>query len=251
MLHGPNGEKMSKSKGNVILPETVSKKYGIDAARLFLVSVATPDKDIDWSETGIQGSFRFVNKVMNYFEGVKIGKADPKTESRLNKIIKEVTNQLENFKYNLAVIKIRELFNSLPRTTSKQVLEKSLKLLHPICPHVSEELWEKINGKGLISLSSWPKVHLKKINKKYEVEEETIEKVVVDINHVKGFVNNAKRAYIYVIPSELKMYSDNLREIVKKTGMEVFIYATNDKKKYDPEKKSKKAKPGKPGIYLE
>ncbi len=78
MLHGKDGYVMSKSRGNVVLPEVVSKKYGIDTARLFLVSVASPDKDAFWSDKGIEGSLRFINKVINYFENLKIEKADAK-----------------------------------------------------------------------------------------------------------------------------------------------------------------------------
>ena len=156
MLHGSDGFVMSKSKGNVVLPEEISKKYGIDSARLFLLSIASPDKDMQWNEKGIEGSYKFLNKIIEIFEKIKIGKSDEKTESKLNKIIKEVTNQIENFKYNLAIIKIRELFNSLPEETSKEILEKSLKLLHPFCPHITEELWEKIGNKKFISLAEWP-----------------------------------------------------------------------------------------------
>jgi len=88
MLHGDDGFVMSKSRGNVVLPEKISKKYGIDTARLFLMSIATLDKDIQWSDKGIEGSFRFVNKVMGYFAKVKVGKSDVRTESKLNKTIK-------------------------------------------------------------------------------------------------------------------------------------------------------------------
>jgi len=107
MLHGPDGEKMSKSKGNVVLPETVSKKYGIDTARLFLVSVASPDKDIDWSEKGIQGSLKFVRKVVDYFGRVKFGKSSARVESKVNKGIKEISEDIENLRYNLGVIKLK------------------------------------------------------------------------------------------------------------------------------------------------
>jgi leucyl-tRNA synthetase len=123
MLHASNGEKMSKSKGNVIEPIDTIKKYSADSLRLALMSFASPDSDTSWDENVLAGSFKFLKKVQNYFNEVKIGKSDPKTESKLNKIIKEVTNQIENFKYNLAIIKIRELFNYLPKETSKEVLE--------------------------------------------------------------------------------------------------------------------------------
>ena len=256
MLHGIDGNKMSKSSGNVVLPEEVSKKFGIDTARLFLVSVASPENDIDWSEKGIEGSLRFINKVMDYFGKVKVGKTDIKTESKLNKTIKNVTKHIENFKYNLAVIEIRNLFNSLPEEISKDVLEKSLKLLHPFCPHITEELWEKIKGKGFISLAEWPKVDEKKIDENFEKQEEAVEKLMEDINNIKNIVGHHGRTpkdfgkkslqgakvYVYVLPKELEIYKD---------VEDVQVFAVNDKDKYDPENKSKKVKPGRPGIYLE
>ncbi len=271
MLHGEDGEKMSKSKGNVILPEVVSEKYGIDTARFFLMSLAAPDKPRDWSDKGMQGSLKFINKVMDYFENVKIGKSDKKIESKLNKTIKEITEYIENFKYNLAVIRIRDLFNSLPNETSKDVLEKSLKLLHPFCPHITEELWEKLGNKRFISLEKWPVVDEKKIDDKFEKQEQAVEKLKADIEQIKKLTGHHGRiplrarepatqapkdfgkkslqgakknpkVYVYVLPNELEIYKD---------FKGINLYAVNDKKKYDPENKSKKVKPGRPGVYLE
>ncbi len=255
MVNDPNGEKMSKSKGNVVEPIETIEKYGVDVTRYFLVSVASPDSGFNWSETGIQGSMKFVNKLMEYFNSVKIGKADAKTESKLNKIIKEVTNQISEFKYNLAVIKIRELFNSLPQETSKEVLEKSLKLLSPFCPHIAEELWEKIGNSGFISLADWPIADEKKIDAKLEQSEQFVDKLISDIVQVVKIVKekgkDTSKAFVYVMPSEKNNFIDNLEDIKKRVGIDIEIFAVNDKNKYDPDEKSKKAKPGKPGIYLE
>ena len=242
-LHGSDGEKMSKSKGNAINPDEVSKKYGMDTARFFLFSLAAPYKSRDWSEKGIEGSLRFIKRIIKYFDSVKIGKIDNKTESKLNKSIKEITKQIESFNYNLATIRIRNLFDSLPKETSKRTLEDFLKILHPFCPHITEELWEKIKGKGFVSLASWPKFDEKKIDENLEKEEEAIEKLLSDINHVKKITGKLKaKVYVYVLPQELKIYED-----VEKIN----LFSVNDKEKYDPEGKSKKVKPGKPGIYLE
>ncbi|MBU4015839.1 class I tRNA ligase family protein [Patescibacteria group bacterium] len=258
MLHGPDGEKMSKSKGNIINPDEVSEKYGMDSARFFLLALALPDKSRDWSEEGIQGSSKFLKKILDYFNNVKIGKSNVKIESKLNKIIKEVTTQIENFKYNLAIIKIRDLFNSLSSEESKDVLEKSLKLLHPFCPHITEELWEKIKGKGFISLSRWPEADEKKIDENLDKQEELIKKLKSDIEKIKKLTGHHRRTprarnalqgakknpkiYVYVLPNELKTYQE---------VEEINLYAVNDKNKYDPENKSKKVKPNRPGIYLE
>lgn len=184
MLHGSDGYVMSKSRGNVVLPEEISAKYGIDTARFFLVSIASPDKDLAWSDEGIEGSSRFIKKVWYYFDTVKIGKSSKKVESKLNKAIKGVTEDIDGFKYNLAIIKIRELFESLEQDVSKDTLEKFLKLLHPFCPHISEELWEKIGNKPFISLESWPEFDELKIDLAAETAEAIIDSTVADIRNV-------------------------------------------------------------------
>ncbi len=256
MLHGQDGFVMSKSRGNVILPEEVSRKYGIDTARLFLVSVASPDKDTHWSEKGIDGNLRFIKKIFDYFRNVKVSKSDAKTDSKLNETIKQIGEDIENFKYNLAVIKIRNLFNFLPEETSKEVLEKSLKLLHPFCPHITEELWHKLGNKTFISLEKWPAVDESKIDKKIEEQEKQIEKLIEDINHVARLVKDKQnkftsKAFIYVLPNELSNYRDSVEIINKRTNLNVNFYAVNDKNKYDPLKKASKTKLGKPAVYLE
>jgi leucyl-tRNA synthetase len=252
MLHGEDGNKMSKSLGNVINPVEIVEKYGTDALRLALMSFASPNSDTNWDEKVLIGSLKFVNKVFDYFDNVKIGKTDARIESKLNKIIKEVTNQIENFKYNLAIIKIRDLFNSLPEEVSKEVLEKTLKLFHPFCPHITEELWEKIGNKNFISLSEWPVVEEKKINKKLEEQEQAVEKLAEDINHIiKMIKTKIKKVFVYVLPNEKEIYFESKNIVEKKTGLNLEIYTVNDKNKYDPKGKSEKAKPNKPAIYLE
>ncbi len=252
MLHGEDGYVMSKSRGNIVLPEEVSKKYGIDTARLFLVSMASPDTDIQWSSKGIEGSFRFVKKIMNYFENMKIGKSDARIESKLNKTIKDVTDDINNFRYNLAIIKIRNLFDCLPKNTSKNILKKFLLLLHPFCPHITEELWQKLGNRSFISLQKWPIADEKKIDERFEKEEKIVEKLVIDINAILKIVKRkVKKAIVYTIPSEKKVYQENIGEIKKRTGADIEIYSVDDRKKYDPESKSKKVKSGRPGIYLE
>jgi leucyl-tRNA synthetase len=252
MLCGVDGEKMSKSRPEYVVYQTdISNKYGIDTARLFLMSVSSPDKQMNWNEDGVEGSFRFLKKTAEYFEKVKIGKSDNKTESKLNKAIKIVTRQIEEFKYNLAIINIRALFESLPLETSKVVLEKSLKLLHPFCPHITEELWHQIGNKSFISLEDWPVADEKKIDENLDKQEEAVEKLIEDINNIVKIVGNKEKVFVYTLPNEKQIYWDSNETIKKKTNLEVFIFSVADKEKYDPEGKSKKAKPGKPAIYLE
>lgn len=214
MLHGEDGYVMSKSRGNVVLPEEVSENYGIDTARFFLMSIASPDKDLAWSDRGIQGSLRFVNRVLNYFSTVKTGKSGKKVESKLNKSIKDITEDLENFRYNFALIKIRQLFESLEKEVSKDTLEKFLKLLHPFCPHITEELWEKVGNKPFISLASWPVFDESKIDKKSESLDKMIEQTKEDIASILELTKIEKPKKISLWVAENWKY-DLFREVKK------------------------------------
>lgn len=254
MLHGEDGNKMSKSLGNVIDPLDSIKKYGADALRLFLVSVASPDSDINWSEKGIQGSFKFVNRVVDYFQSVKVGKSNKVIESKVNKGIKEITRDIENLKYNLAVIKVRQLFESFDGEISKKDLGSFLKMFSVFCPHISEELWLKLGNKKMISISEWPVADEKKINKKLEFAEQSAERTVADINNILRIIEDkqskpGERVFVYVMPFELEFF--NVEKISQRVGKPVKIFAVNDKKKYDPTSKAGKAKPGKPAIFVE
>ncbi|MBN2112281.1 leucine--tRNA ligase [Candidatus Woesearchaeota archaeon] len=219
MLHGEDGFVMSKSRGNVVLPEEVSEKYGIDTARFFLVSVASPEKDTEWSSAGIEGSFRLVNRIIKYFESVKIGKSSRKSESKLNSAIKGITEDIENFSYNLATIKIRGLFDALKPESSKDTLEKFLKLLHPFCPHITEELWEKMGNKPFISLQKWPKFDEKKIDLKAEALEEVLQGISADIKAVQALAKITKPKKItLIVASEWKYeFAKQMRHLLKKT----------------------------------
>ncbi len=251
MLHGEGGEKMSKSKGNVVLPEHVSVKHGIDSARLFLMSLASPEKDRDWSENGIEGSARFLNKVYNYIENVKLKKSSEKVQHKINRAIKQVSMHIEELRYDQALIKLRNLFDSLESEIAKEDAEKAIILLSPFCPHLAEELWEMVKNKPFVSLAAWPKADEKKINEKFDKEDEATNKVVADIVNILGLIKERtpEKVYLYAIPNEYDSY--NIKEIEKRVNKQVIIFKVNDKNKHDPQNKSQKAKPGKPAIYLE
>jgi leucyl-tRNA synthetase len=253
MIHGEDGFAMSKSRGNIIDPSGIIQKYNADSLRMFLVSMASPDKDCIWNTSGLETIYKFLIRINNYFNVIKTGKTNVRIEHKLNKTIKEITADIENFQYNLAIIKIRNLFDKI---TDKQISQKTaetfLKLLHPFCPHITEELWQKIGNRSFISLQKWPVADEKKINEKLEKEEAAVEKLVGDINEIIRILKTKpKRAFVYTIPGEKQTYQENIDEIMKRTGVDAKIYAANDKNKYDPENKSKKVRPGRPGIYLE
>lgn len=207
MLQGPNGEKMSKSKGNVILPDVVSEKYGLDAARLFLVSQASPEKDINWSDQGAEGATRFINRVFRYVENVKFGSTKSKTKSKIHNAIKKITKEVENLKYNLAVINIRELFDSFEEEIAKEDFEIFLKLLSPFCPHTAEELWEKIGNAEFISREEWPKHDENLIDDKLEYFESYVDNLIGDIHDVLKLIKQDKPKEIKIILSKSWKYT--------------------------------------------
>ena len=204
MLHGEGGIKMSKSKGNVVNPETVSEKYGIDTARLFLLSLAAPDKPRDWSDKGILGSLRLMKKFSEYFGKVKLGKDTKVTSSKINSVLGEINLDIEEFRYNLAVIKIRQLFEHLEtqEEISKQTAETFLKILTPFCPHIAEEFWEKIGNNKFISVAPWPDVDEMMIDKNLEKVEDLMSNLRRDILKVKELakIETVSKVRVFVSP---------------------------------------------------
>ncbi|MFW6283568.1 MAG: class I tRNA ligase family protein, partial [Minisyncoccales bacterium] len=274
MVHSSDGRGMSKSLGNVIDPLDTIKKYSSDSLRTFLVSLASPESDFNWDEGGLQSIHKFITNVFRYFSNVKTGKSSEKIQHKINKNIQEVTKDIENFDYNLAVIKIRKLFESISeeKEISKEDAEKFLKLLSPFAPHITEELWEKIGNnslnqekKNFISLADWPEADETKINDEIEKQEQAIENIIGDINNVLKLMREKspeksppEKGYICVLPHEKELFKNSEDTIKKKTNLqEINIYANNDEEiKSDNvpseiKEKAKKIKPGKPGIYLE
>lgn len=246
MINDEGGEKMSKSKGNVVEPLKTMAKYGVDTTRLFLVSVAAPDKGFDWTDKGIQGSLRFIKRIVAYFDRIKFSKDSMEVLSKLNKTIKNVGEDYENFVYRKATIELRELFDLIEKNgASKETLEKFLKILNPICPHITEELWAKLGNKDFISTSEWPKAE--KVKTKKVGTEDLNSKIIERIKEIVK--ENTEKVYVYVMPFELDKVDSG--KIGKVLGRDVGVYSVSDKDKHDPENKAKKAKPGKAAIYLE
>ena len=246
MLRAEDGKKMSKSLGNVINPLDTIKKFGVDATRWFLISVASPDKDFDWSEKGIMGTTRFIGRVYNFYSSAKYTEDSPELLSKLNLTIKNLEEYYGNFGYRKATIELRELFDLIEKGCSENSARKFLKLITPITPHVAEELWEKIGGKDLISNATWPKIDKSKIldNKQdFNLNKKIIERVR------KIIKPETKKVYVYVMPFEMDKI--NKEQLENEIGKVVSVFAVNDSSKYDPKNMAKKAKPGMAGIYLE
>jgi len=251
MINGADGEKMSKSKGNGIEPLETIAKYGVDTTRFFILSEASPDKGFNWSDTGIQGSSRIINKIWNIFSEIKIGNDSQEVLIKLNRSIKNISEQIENVDYRKSTIELRELFDliSKQKEVSKKTLESSLKLLAPFCPHIAEELWEKLGNNGFISSAEWPKYQT--VNEKKSKEDISIKIIENTKPVIEKLAKTQKinKVYLYVLPFELPLLDQKIIE--KELGKPTQIFAVNDQNKIDPENKSKKSLPGKPGIYLE
>ena len=248
-----NGEVMSKSKGNIVDPMEIINKYGADTLRTFILFIASPEKEFNWSEEGLEGIFRFLNKFYALQENIS-KKSDEVVESKLNKLIKKVTQEIEEFRFNNAIISIMEFSEYIKKHNyDKDVLEKLILLTSLFAPHLGEEIWEKLGNKGFISLASWPKADEKKINEELEKQEENLKRTVDDINNIKKLVNiNNPKTYIYCIPKEIKLYEENKEFLKNVTNSKLIeVFAVNDKGKYDPKNKANKAKIGKPAIFLE
>ncbi|MEM4702960.1 MAG: leucine--tRNA ligase [Candidatus Pacearchaeota archaeon] len=243
-----DGKKMSKSHGNIVTQDEISKKYGTDTLRLFLMFVASPDSDMEYTDKGIKGISRFVKKVIS-LKDKKFGKGSKKLDHYVNKTIKEVTEDIENFKFNLAIIKLISFTEYLEKEPTKEAYETLLKMLSIFAPHITEELWHKLGNSSFLSLEKWPIADKKKIDENIEKKEKNQEQLVQDINQILRIVNKKpKKIFIYVIPKELELYDKE--ELEKRFFCEVQIIA-NNKAGYDPQGKAKKAKPGKPALYIE
>lgn len=246
-----DGAKMSKSKGNVVFQTDISNKYGIDTARLFLMFVSSPDKQMEWSDEGVEGAFRIINKLIRLQE--KLGKSNPLQESKINKTIKEVTENIQNFEYPKAIISIASCIDSFSEEISKKNYETLLKLLSPFTPHIAEELWHKLGNKSFISLEKWPEADESKINPELEKQEQAIEKTISDINNILKILEsrgekNKTQVKIFTIPNELKLYQENKDKIEKSVNLKIEVLNIKDASKTG---KKIKAIPGKPGILVE
>ena len=152
-----DGEVMSKSKGNIVDPDSMIKNYGADALRLFILFAAPPETELEWDERGLEGSFKFLNRVWRIQENLK-DKADPELLKSLHKTIKKVSEDFNEFKFNTAIASFMELTNTIYQYgADKDVFSNLVIMLSPIVPHFAEELWEILGNKESILKSAWPK----------------------------------------------------------------------------------------------
>ncbi len=173
-LHAPDGSRMSKSRGNVITPDSLVREYGADTVRVYILFMAPYDQDVNWSTKGIQGARRFLERVWElYRENAQVvptiqeqGGTDADLESLLHKMIRDVTEAIENLKLNNMIALLMTFLNALSKMqregrghtkTFSRALDHFLILLAPAAPHISEELWHRRDQQGSIHEQRWPR----------------------------------------------------------------------------------------------
>lgn len=155
------GSKMSKSKGNVVIPDEYIKKYGADTLRTYLMFLGPYNMGGDFYDTGIEGIYKFLKRVWHAFmtNPITDAKATKEVVAERHSVIKGVTQDLEGLRYNTAIAKLMTYYNTLSKLTevSKDDVETFLQLLAPFAPHMTEEIWRnKLQHKASIHVSSWP-----------------------------------------------------------------------------------------------
>ena len=193
-----DSQAMSKSKKNIIDPDDIIKIYGADAVRWFILSDSPPDRDIQWSDNGIQGSFKYIQKIWRTYEKIKIYKKEQEKSDNsffitTNVLIKEITECVEKFHINVAVAKLYIFLNKINEEIDKKLLsneeiedsyKKYLIIVSIFIPFVSNECWEKLTGQNDLSSQQWPEIKVLDAKKdNYDL--------VIQINGKKRAIINA------------------------------------------------------------
>ena len=223
---GPS-ESMSKSKKNTIDPEEIINNYGADAVRLFIISDSPPEKDVQWSEEGMESAYKFIQKLWslhnNFINKINLDQknsAENNLSKFTNDLINKVTHNLENFRYNVIVANLHEMYNFLIKELKNPISKKELlnnyskilRILMPVIPHFASECFEKIFPN---ETNFWPEVDKKYLeNKKisFVIQINGKKREVISVNNdvkedeILDIINNNKK---------LKSYIEN-KEIIKK-----------------------------------
>lgn len=229
-----DGAKMSKSKGNVVSPDNLIAKYGADTVRLYTLFIGPPEKDAEWNDRGVEGSWRFINRIWRLVEQLPKHRGEEsadKLKRKTHQTIKKVTEDLEReFHFNTAISAIMELVNETYKALDQkkdtkvvtEAVETAVILLSPFVPHVAEEMWQKLGKKNSIFKLSWPvyehevlqaeealivvqingKVRAK-ITVAHNTEEEKLKRIVLEDKRVIKYIADKIPKKIHVVPNRL------------------------------------------------
>lgn len=234
MILGQNHEKMSKSKGNVVNPDDVVEEYGADALRLYEMFMGPLDASISWSEDGLAGSYRFLERVWRLYinndddntlrHDFILEKDNPDLKKTYNETVKIVTERYEKLQFNTAISQMMVFTNAAQKAQflPKEYAEGFVKLLAPIAPHMMEELWQKLGHNESLTYASWPTYQEQdlfednvdiilqvngKLRNKVKVPLNTskaeLEKIALADTKLQKFINDKKVVKVIAIPNKI------------------------------------------------
>ena len=227
------GKKMSKSFGNIVDPGEIINKFGPDTARLFMLFTALPEKELDWSDEGVNGSFRFLKRVIKLVEDdvkgadAALNNRDKNLIAKQHKTIKIVTEHVGKFEFSLAIGRLMEFVNAIYRykdgEINKKVYDEAVKttalLLSPFAPHIAEEIWEMLGNKNFISAEKWPEYDESMIDERAEASEELVHSTISDIHSVLELakIKKPKKITLFVSKEWKYEYIRMLKQELDKT----------------------------------
>jgi len=209
-----DGEKMSKSKGNVVSPQRIVEEYGADTARLFTMSAALPEKDFDWTESGVESNHAFLRRLHRLVNGERAtgdhgGRpVDVYVEREMDATLENAADEYDDFRFNFAVRATKDFLSTLEAyaehtTPDTDVLERGLRAvvvaLSPVAPHIAEELWENVGGEGLVAEADWMEAEAPD---GYEKEARLIENTQEDVREIRDVagIDDVESVRIIVAP---------------------------------------------------
>ena len=219
---GPDGNKMSKSKGNVVNPDSAVAEYGSDTVRLYLCFMMPYEGTGPWSDQTIAGVNRFLSRVWDLYQGHSSTSSDKNLEIKLQKTIKKVTADIESVKMNTAIAAMMEFLNEWeknPNGLSIENAKKFLQILAPFAPFMAEEIWQNLMGEERsIHLSDWPKIEKEIIEEEIVIpvqingkvrtiikvpydkieDQDSVEKIAVNDKKIKKYLQGSSYKIIYV-----------------------------------------------------
>ncbi|MCX7719810.1 MAG: leucine--tRNA ligase [Dictyoglomus thermophilum] len=231
-----DGQIMSKSLGNIVSVDYMVENYGADTARLFILFVAPPEVDIEWSDEGVEGANRFLNRFWRLV--LDDAEVEPKVDEeqeklirrKLHKTIKKVTEDIENFKFNTAIAAIMELTNLLfdhkrnfGRTPAfEEAIKTSILLLSPFVPHITEELWSELGNEYSVHMQKWPSYDPEMIKEEIvtvviqingrvrdridvnaDATQEEVLRLALDRENVKKYLDNKEIKKVVYVPGKI------------------------------------------------
>jgi len=217
-----DGEVMSKSRGNIVDPDSIIRQYGADTLRLFILFAAPPETELEWDDRGLEGAHRFLNRVWRIKDNL-VPAASADLLRAMHRMIKKVTEDVESFKFNTAIAAAMEFVNAIYQAgADREVYSVLLRLLAPFVPHFCEQLWREIGNTDGIFLSAWPRYDQTMLKESYltivvqvnskvrsklqvpaDITEAELKRLVQDDEHLSPWLAGKTVKNVVIVPGKL------------------------------------------------